>query len=763
MRDNVLLLSKSEVSRTLTMLALCVGGLLGTASMATAQAVCLPAPRLLTTTPMGGQVGTTVEVRITGESIEDADLLSFSHPGITAVAQADEQGTPVANTYVVSIAEDCPFGIHEARVMTRLGVSTSRVFNVGSLPEIMQVSPNTTLETAMPLPIDTVCNAKMTAQAVDHFTFEATTGQRIVVDCAANAVDSKLSAVLIVADAEGNDLLVERRGGAIDFTAPETGNYVVKVHDLTFNGGPDYFYRLILQAAASDEIVRRLPATHTVSSFSWPPPALKDDALMPEVEPNNQQAEAQQITLPCDISGSFFPAADVDTFEFTATKGDVWWVEVASERFGLPTDPSLVVQHVSGKGDEEKLTDVVELSDIASPIKVSSNAYSYDGPPYNAGSTDILGKLEIVEEGLHRLHLHDLFGGTRIDPRNVYRLIIRQAQPDFALVGWALHMNLRNGDRNALSKPIALRGGATMPVEVVVVRRDGFDGEIELSMDDLPEGVTATGLKIPAGQTRGIMLVTAEEGAPRGLTSAAFVGRAEIDGEAVVRPCHLASMAWPVPDAWNSIPSPRLLADVPISVCGAELAPVTIAAAEDKVWEVTAGEKLTIPLALTLRCEFSGANISLSTYGAGFEAAPAFEAPLNEEGSEIVFDLAKLKTSPGEYTVALYGSAVAKYRENPDAVSVAEVFLKRAQDEATALAAEATALAEAVVAATDESKADAEAAAVNAVARQTTADAAVAAAEKQLQTATVRSQPKDIVDIVVSTPITIRVNPAEEP
>ncbi len=100
----------------------------------------------------------------------------------------------------------------------------------------------------------------------------------------------------------------------------------------------------------------------------------------------------------------------------------------------------------------------------------------YDGPPFNGGSTDILGKLEIKQDGIYRLQLSDLFGGTRKDARNIYRLIIRQAQPDFALVAWGLHMELRNGDRAALSKPIALRAGQTIALEVVTVRRDGFNG-----------------------------------------------------------------------------------------------------------------------------------------------------------------------------------------------------------------------------------------------------------------------------------------------
>jgi hypothetical protein len=727
-----------------------------------AQAVCLPAPRLLTTMPMGGRVGTSVEITITGANFENADQLSFSHAGVTAVPKVDDAGKPIANKYVVTIAKDCPVGIHEARVMTRLGVSSSRAFNVGSLPEVTQTAANTSLETAVALPVNSVCNAVMTKQSVSYYSFEAKKDQRIVVDCAATGIDSKLKPVVIIADAQGADLLVERRGGSLDFTVPETGKYVIKLHDLTFSGSAYHFYRLVIKEAAVGESVPRLPSTKTVSSFSWPPTGLNDKATASESEPNNEHAQAQKITLPCDIAGSFFPAADVDTFEFQAKKGEVWWVEVASERFGLQTDPSIVVQHVATDGESEKLTDVVELADIPSPVKVSSNGYSYNGPPYNAGSPDIIGKVEIKEDGVHRLQLRDLFGGTRKDPRNIYRLIVRKAQPDFALVGWALHMNLRNGDRNALSKPIALRGGATIALEVVVVRRDGFAGEITLEMGDLPDGVTAAGLRIPAGKTRGVMLITADQNAPRGLTSASFVGKATIDGKEVTRPCQLASMAWPVPNTWSEIPSPRLLADVPVSVSGSEFAPITIASTKDKVWEVTVGEKLTLPLIHSRRCDFSGANISLKTFGAGFEGVPAFDAELAAETSEAVLDLATLKTPPGDYTIAFYGSAVAKYRYNVEAVTKAEAALAQAKQEAAALAAEVKTLTEAKKTVPDDQKAQAEKTAQDAAAKQKTADAAVAAADKLLKSATAAAKPKDIVDIVVSTPISIRVKPAEQ-
>ncbi len=323
---------------------------------------------------------------------------------------------------------------------------------------------------------------------------------------------------MIIADAAGRDLLVERRGGVLDFTAPEEGRFVIKVHELTFKGGPAYYYRLAVWEQASGAPIVRQSSTRSVNSFSWPPTGLSEQAKIAEAEPNNDGRGAQRISLPCDLSGAFYPAADVDVFEFEARQGDEWWIEVASERLGLSTDPC---GHRPARGpDFGRGTDTrptrrrPELNDIPSPVKVSSNGYAYDGPPYNAGAADILGKLVIPQDGLYRIQMSDLFGGTRNDPGNSYRLVIRRAAPDFALVAWALHMELRNGDRNALSKPIAVRRGATMALEVVAFRRDGFDGDIELSMDGLPDGVTAQGLKIPAGQARGILLVTADQTAP---------------------------------------------------------------------------------------------------------------------------------------------------------------------------------------------------------------------------------------------------------
>src|SRR5690606_21140836 len=149
---------------------------------------------------------------------------------------------------------------------------------------------------------------------------------------------------------------------------------------------------------------------------------------------------------------------------------------------------------------------------------------------------------------------------------------------------------------------------------------------------------------------------------------------------------------------------------------------------EQPVYEVTAGQSLTIPLKHIVRSEFSGATMQLKTMGAGFERVPAFNAPLSAEGSKAVIDLAALKTAPGEYSIAFYGSAVAKYRHNPAAVTIAEELRLEAERRVKELEAEAKQLAEAAQAATEEAKPAAEAALAEIAERQKAAAAALAAA-----------------------------------
>ena len=613
-------------------------------SLASAQLAGLPAPRLLTIMPMGGKVGSTVDLVITGTDLDEPSELRFSNPKITAKAKTAADGKPVLNQFTVTLAPDAPVGLHEVRVLTRLGISTPRAFAVGTQTEITRAKANTTPETALELAVDTVCNATVTAAAADHYTFLAKKGQKLSVDCVAAAIDSKLIRVLTVADPSGQDLIVSRRGGAVDFTAPADGKYFVRVNSLTYEGGPEHFYRLaLLSQPPSTPLFAR-----AVSSFSW---TRTDEAPTMEKDPNDQGAQAQKITLPCDIAGRFFPAADVDTFEFEAKKGESWWIEVASHRLGLSTDPFVVVQRVAKDAKGEKLTDLAELNDIANPAT---------GTPYDAGSSDVLGKFDIKEDGLHRLQLRDLFGGTRVQPQNRYRLIIRKAAPDFALVATAFDAPNGPNYAQAPARPLTLRGGGTLALQVAALRKDGFADDITLEVAGLPEGVTATGLKIPVGKATGYLLLTAAEKAPRGVANLTITGKSG----GLSRPCQIASVVWPVTNTAQEIPRTRLHADIPVSVSGFETSPLTMTAAEERVFEAKVGEKLKIPMKLTWRGEHTSA-IKLKAIGAGFETLKEIDVAQKAATASVELDLAALKLPAGAHTFAFHATAKGKYLREP--------------------------------------------------------------------------------------------------
>ena len=86
-----------------------------------------------------------------------------------------------------------------------------------------------------------------------------------------------------------------------------------------------------------------------------------------------------------------------------------------------------------------------------------------------------------------------------------YRLSIRHPRPDFSLT-----MEPRNPNVPA---------GGRVPVTLTAMRRDDFDGPIEVAVQDLPAGLHATTGTIGAGQVSTVLLLSADENAT--LTNAA--------------------------------------------------------------------------------------------------------------------------------------------------------------------------------------------------------------------------------------------------
>jgi hypothetical protein len=80
-----------------------------------------------------------------------------------------------------------------------------------------------------------------------------------------------------------------------------------------------------------------------------------------------------------------------------------------------------------------------------------------------------------------------------------YRLTLRDPKPDFRLT-----VNPKN--------PNVPRGG-TIPLTVTAFRMDGYEGPIEVTLENLPDGLRASKAEIGAGQVSATVLVSADESA----------------------------------------------------------------------------------------------------------------------------------------------------------------------------------------------------------------------------------------------------------
>ncbi|HET6424115.1 MAG TPA: hypothetical protein VFG20_10555, partial [Planctomycetaceae bacterium] len=241
--------------------------LLACAAPAQAQ---LPQTRVYALFPPGAQAGTASDVTVTsGADLEELSKLLFNHPGITAVQKLQDQAgkqVPVNNTFTVNVAADVPPGVYEVRGVGLYGISNPRVFTVGNRKEVPETEPNNSAEQATPLELNVTVNGKINgATDVDQFKLTLTQGQRLLVDCFAKRIDSKLDASLELYDMNGRRLASARnnllRDPLLDVTVPANGTYLLKLTDFVYAGGEDFIYRL---------------TAHTGShvDYVWPPAAV---------------------------------------------------------------------------------------------------------------------------------------------------------------------------------------------------------------------------------------------------------------------------------------------------------------------------------------------------------------------------------------------------------------------------------------------------------------------------------------------------------
>ena len=739
--------------------------LLGGISQVLAQ---LPSARLLTVFPTGGKQGSTFEVTVTGQDLDEVGRLRFSHPGITASPVLTEPtllrklARPVPGEFTVTIAPNVPPGLYDLRAIGRYGVSNPRAFMVGDRPEMMERAPNQSPANANKVPLGTVVNGQADKDGADYFRFSAGKGQRILVDCWAQRVDSLMDATLVLYDAAGKELDHNRdhsrRDPLMDFTAPASGEYVVKVYDFLYGGGEEYFYRLAIGAGPHLDFIfppagepgskrkyllygRNLPGG-TLSNLSIdgkrlekktvevelpvdgeepvPPtslaslepeqviwggieyrlrsaqgvsnPARVGFATAPvviEEETNDQPGQAQELRLPCEVSGRFFPSGDQDWFTFQAEKKSVYWIELLSRRLGYQTDPALLLQRVTiDSSGREQILDVAEVDD-ATPVLGNRQ--------YQSANHDPVFRFEAVEGGTYRIRVRDLYGGAGGSPSHLYRLSIRKGRPDFFLL--ALTRDRRdNGLVASLWVPY-LRKGESMALKVFAVRRDDFDGEISLEVEGLPPGVSCGPTLILADRSVTDLICETARDTAGGTAAIRIVGKAQLGGGQVGREALWASPLRTVADVRGSLFQSRLTRELILAVSEKETMPLLPGLeVETQEWETSLAGKLDIPFRITGSSEFQK-DITIRPVGIpGMWRADPVSVDSKGEGT-LTLELprpltTRLKVEPGQYTFYLEGTTQIPYRNNPEAAKEDRQEKMRIEKLATQLAIAAQEAAE---------------------------------------------------------------------
>lgn len=751
----------------------------------------LPQPVLNHVFPAGSAAGTTNEITVSAADLDDPGALVFSDPRITGEPKAGAAGV-----YRVVVSTGVPAGLVDVRVTGRFGVSNPRAFLVEPVAARVQPATNVTGATAAPLDRGAAAWSRLSAANRSVFRLDVRKDERIRVRVQATELDSRLVPDLAAFDAQGREIARSRRTGFIDFRAPADGACRIEVNDVQYRGGDDYHFRIERLAGPWVELAvpvgLRLGATNAVTLFGrglpgGRPSTVKgaDGVVLERVEvsvvaPKSVPLEPREwpvgiarrpssvttplwswtwattngvsnpigfvlgeqpvvgpadpavpglvpIQPPVDFSGVFPRGSEMSGVTFPAKKGETYWIEFVGDRLGNAVDASVLVQRRRSTPDatgKPQFADVVELGELDS---------NPGGIEFAVGSRDVAGRFEAPEDGEYRVMVRDLFNTSASSPRRAYRLSVRRASPEFRLFAWAQPPPKSNGEdrRLHLTVPVLRRGG-TLPVRVAVSRFDGFDGPVEVTADGLPAGVRSEPARIASGTASGTLLLTASDSVGAGQFALRLTGRGMVGTNRIERIARAGGSRWTVADSNQEAAAYRLWQEFRVGIAP-EDEPVVVGAVEDRVHEVKAGTKLSVPLRVGRRYEFPAAfNLKPAGFAA-LDKAKEFSVP--EKATNVVFELnlAEVALPEGEHVFWLQGQAAGKYRNQPEAIAAADADFKVAE------AALKTATAEQKPAIEQ---------------RRKDAEARRKAAEE-------RAKPRDVTMGVWSAPIRVKVLPAK--
>jgi hypothetical protein len=586
---------------TITLLGLCV------ALIANAQ-TNNSYPMLMSLKPVAVQGGQTTECEVSARyNLFGATKVFVSGEGVTGevVPPEKKDGDKPPDPNAVkpnvpkiklrfTVASDAVPGPRDFRVATPQGASTVAQLVVVRDPIVGETGDNNAPAKAQPITLPaTVCGAIEAAEDVDCFKFNVEAGASLVFRVWAMRLEDRIhdlqehvDPILTIRNAAGATVAANDNHFSADpllhHKFEQAGEYTLEVRDVRFKGNAEWVYAieinsrpfvtqsLPLAAAPGVEtkvslVGYNLPADATATVTVPPtapaglrwfsptvggqpanavalfvtglPTSAKSPSPPPTPPPANSASQspapapttpgqtaaanapavppAQPIPVPGIVSGRIEKPGDVDRYSFDAKAGDKLSFEVIARRAESGLDSFLRILNPQGAAISE--------ADDLSRDRIQSQ-------------DSLIENWTAPADGKYTIEVRDLH--LRGGPQFTYAIQVTRAEPYFTLEV--------DTDKTELAP------GIHAPIYVRVVRKNGFAGEVQLAIDGLPPGVTATCGRILETGNDGCVIIQAAADAPAGVANIKITGTAKYSNPVKdAPPLELAAVARPLQEYYS--------------------------------------------------------------------------------------------------------------------------------------------------------------------------------------------------------------------
>jgi len=472
-------------------------------------------PTLLGAHPTGVERGQTTDILVfTWRSnlagaytlLFDGDAEDFQ----TTILSDGKQG-PLSVR--LTVAANARAGIRQFRVATPQGVSSVASLVVGDEPGVLAIEPDDTPEKAQSVTLPVTLYGRLhRPEKIDWFKFRAEAGDEVSFAVLASRLQFQVyysyfvDPMLILTDDMGHELASNDDYFAADpflrYRFAKAGEYQIAIRDNRFRGEMPFPYQLTisrqpfltnvyplgvergrevkLRPTQADDPPRTLPSVTMRVPADWTPGShelgLEIDGHLSNPVPflvsdlptsqklglNDTLKKAELLAVNSGVNGWLYASGDADWFRFDARKGETYVFEVFARRYQSELDSILSVHDASGKELAVNDDTVLDRRDYMG-LTTKDSRVVWTAP----------------EDKTYYLRLSDVQGNG--GPSFVYFLTCRVAQGDFIL--WCEPDDKAN-----------LGPGCSTTWHLHLERLHGLQGPVQVDVQGLPEGVTASRL-----------------------------------------------------------------------------------------------------------------------------------------------------------------------------------------------------------------------------------------------------------------------------